>query len=183
MHNCMQTPTISTLQHGILCFSYYLDLLQILSGKVSLYDLQLPDLFMVEAKNLLTHQLPLETMMSALIYHDCGKYICQSEDEQGVHFRNHAATSAELYAHLFSDVDAKWLISNDMLLHTCTAEELAAVIPKTVPEYLTSLLLGSYAELHANAQQFGGRDSTNFKIKLKHLTKRCNQILREVHYV
>lgn len=178
----MQTPTISTLQHGLLCFSRYLDILQVLAGGPSLYNLELPAHLLTNASVLKTHQLSLDVVMSALIHHDCGKYLALTEDEEGVHFRDHAAISARLYSSLFSNEPASWLIANDMLLHTCSADVLAKIIPTVDANKLLTLILCSYGELYANEQMFGGRESVSFKIKLKQLNKRSNQILKEVHY-
>jgi hypothetical protein len=40
------------------------------------------------------------------------------------------------------------------------------------PKMACTLLLSALAEVHSNANMFGGIDSTSFKIKWKHLDKR-----------
>ena len=52
------------------------------------------------------------------------------------------------------------------LLKACDMEEFASR-PEAV-----SLLIVALAEVHSNAEMFGGMDSTSFKIKWKHLNQR-----------
>jgi len=65
-----------------------------------------------------------------------------------------------------------------MVLHTCTADQLATKLSEWSSEHAFSLLVAALCELHANAKMFGGIESTSFKIKWKKLNKRGKQIVK-----
>jgi hypothetical protein len=46
--------------------------------------------------------------------------------------------------------------------------------------FAMTLLLTGLAEVHSNAQMFGGLDSTSFKIKFKSINQRGKQILNKL---
>ena len=56
----------------------------------------------------------------------------------------------------------------DMVVHTMSAAELDEFAAR--PEAPT--LLTGLAEVHANAEMFGGQESVSFKSKWKHLDRR-----------
>lgn len=43
-----------------------------------------------------------------------------------------------------------------------------------------TLLVTSLCEIHANADMFGGIESSSFKIKFKQLDRRGNQIIKKI---
>lgn len=49
---------------------------------------------------------------------------------------------------------------------------------KEIPELTISLLVTGLAEIHANAEMFGGLNSIGFKIKYKQINQRGKQILK-----
>ena len=114
------------------------------------------------------------------MYHDCGKPYCRSVDTEGkTHFVNHAAVSRETYLTKVSDnVVIANLIGWDMVLHTCTGEELHKYMTEVwTPKDAFTLLITAFAEIHANASMFGGIESLSFKIKYKHLCKQGKRMV------
>lgn len=121
---------------------------------------------------LLEKLLDDETLRLYTLYHDCGKPDCRQVDPDGkVHFPNHAEVSADVWKQetnsLFYKVEN--LIRMDMKVHTMKADEIPEFIKR--PEAV-SLLFAALAEIHANAELFGGIESTSFKIKWKQVNKR-----------
>lgn len=111
------------------------------------------------------------------IFHDCGKPYCRTIDEEGKqHFPNHAQVSYEKYLDVFGNQEIAWYILNDMAFHTLKGEELDSIISDS---RAPSLLLTAWAELHANAQMFGGIESTSFKIKRKFLEKNTKSLINK----
>lgn len=119
-----------------------------------------------------------ETLKQYTLFHDCGKPNCQQVDDTGrVHFPNHAAVSAQVWRENGGCEQVARLIEMDMKVHTMKADE--------IPEFIkhreaVSLLYTALAEVHANAELFGGIESTSFKIKYKQVDKRGAAILKQV---
>lgn len=65
-----------------------------------------------------------------------------------------------------------------MVLHTIKSEELEQKITQFSQADWLTLLVVAFAELHANAEMFGGTNNTSFKIKFKQLDKRGKQLLK-----
>lgn len=108
--------------------------------------------------------------------HDCGKPLCLTIDDEGKrHFPNHAKISYDVFKSLFEDEIAADLILHDMDIHLLKADGIEEFSKN--PNCLTHLIIG-LAELHSNANMFGGIDSTSFKIKYKCLDSRGKQILK-----
>jgi hypothetical protein len=72
----------------------------------------------------------------------------------------------------------------DMMIHTMKSEDINSFIE--FPEAITLLIVG-LAEIHANAELFGGIESTSFKIKWKQISKKgksiCQKLFRRNHVV
>lgn len=118
---------------------------------------------------------PLELMRQYLRFHDCGKPLCRTVDETGrQHFPNHAMVSAERWSALGGDPRVTWLMANDMQLHSGSTNDCEALRGHPL---LSGLIFAGLAEVHANADMFGGTESDSFKAKAKHLERRTAQLL------
>lgn len=166
----------SVWEHGESVRDHLFDLINHLRHGTSLvYDWRIPDWV---STHLLEKLLPDEDLKLYTLFHDCGKPNCLELDEQGrSHFPNHADVSAKVFSEIFSNSRVENLIKSDMIVHTMSAAD--------VPEFAkrdeaVSLLLTALAEIHANAEMFGGIESTSFKIKWKHIDKRGRAILKHI---
>lgn len=103
-------------------------------------------------------------------------YYCLEIDENNKrHFPNHANISEQTWLSIGGSKEVANLIRMDMDIHLLKAEGIAEFSSR--PEWATLILTG-IAEVHANAEMFGGFDSVSFKIKAKHIEKRLKQILK-----
>lgn len=126
--------------------------------------------------DLAARQPELSLMWRYLRYHDCGKPRVHSVDELGrAHFPEHARASAALWRELGGGEQEAWLMEHDMLLHAGSSEECQALAGHHLAP---ALLFASLAELHANAQMFGGTQTDNFKAKAKRLERRSADLLK-----
>ena len=169
MQSCEQAPGMNILDHGITVHEEYLKLME---------ERDLPDHLLGLWDHL--HLMPnYETMRLYHWYHDCGKPLCLTIDENGKrHFPNHAETSYRLFLkHCRHCYKAAELIRLDMGFHTLRGEELDKLIehPLALPLYFTA-----WAEIRANAQLFGGLESESYKIKAKRLLKAGKKLLAEL---
>ena len=162
---------LSVLQHGEMVWEYTK---KIISGQWD--GLKLPEWFKENHRYICnnTHHPRLIKLYN--IYHDCGKPFCLYEDEQGRHFPNHAQVSKETWDRYFDEPIVSKLIGADMHLHTCKAADLF-IDGFTRHDYFT-LLVTAFAEIHANAEMFGGIESTSFKIKWKKLNQRGKKLIK-----
>lgn len=159
------------MNHGNLVWSFYQKLL-----KGDWDSLKLPDWFIEFHEVFVSLQLPLKQVKRYIINHDCGKHLCRVEENGREHYPDHANVSADYWAKHSDDKLIEKLIRNDMFFHTCTAEELNnAGLNK---QELATLLLASIAEIHANAELFGGINSQSFKIKYKQLDRRGKSFVK-----
>lgn len=98
-----------------------------------------------------------------------------------IHYPNHAKSSYNYYKrHFPDDTIVARLILNDMLIHVCSAEELSN--SELSQQDLFSLLLTALAEIHANAEMFGGINSISFKSKWKQIDRRGNKLCKQFVY-
>lgn len=180
MRSCEQTAGQSVLEHGESVARYYADIHDHLTKGTPLrYDWRLPSWLEDEQsrEELVRRLLPFQTAQTYQTYHDCGKPYCLVIDEEGRrHFPDHAACSKAVWRSLFPDDEqTARLIGMDMDIHLLKAEGIPAFADR--PEAATLLLTG-LAEVHSNAAMFGGRDSTSFKAKWKHLDRRGRGVFR-----
>lgn len=179
MKNCEQTKGQSVLRHGLSVKKYTFDLINHLrKGTPLKYEWIIPD-WLYENKDLILSNLPSDkTLRYYTILHDCGKPYCLHVDESGKrHFPNHSEVSYNVFNQLFDDKIASHLIKHDMDIHLLKADGVEEFCKN--PYALTSLLVG-LAEVHSNAQMFGGLDSTSFKIKWKCINQRGKQIIKQL---
>lgn len=175
MKKCFQFNTLSVLGHGLA--------VKRKASKLVKGDFQgftLPDWFKDNFTQIRDFIYDWKVIKRYAIWHDCGKPYCRTVDsENKQHFDGHAEKSRETFLIFSSNNVVADLIGNDMLLHTCKAEELDSCLKggKLNKPDAFSLLIVAFAELHANAEMFGGTESLSFKIKYKQLDKRGKQIL------
>lgn len=179
MRECQQFQTQNVLEHGDAVLAKYWALLE--AGRRGHFPSgwRQPKWWGAEAaQTLLALQADTATMTHYLRYHDCGKPFTREIDAQGrAHFPGHAGASARLWARIGGSAEEAWLMAHDMLLHTGSAAECKALEGHPLA---ASLIFAALAELHSNAEMFGGVDTPSFKAKAKHLERRSNQLLQAV---
>jgi hypothetical protein len=66
-------------------------------------------------------------------------------------------------------------MANDMQLHSGSAEECEVLRGHRLAP---ALMFSSLAEIHSNAEMFGGIESNSFKAKAKQLERRTTQLVK-----
>ena len=169
MEACEQTKGLNTLQHGQAVHESYKQLIaELESGDCDCKILT--DLYA-------RYKLPPPAVLERQhVYHDCGKYLCLTIDENGKrHFPNHAAVSAEQFSRIWPDDGfTKQLIAHDMDFHTLRGDDLTATCNMAIAPIL---YFTAWAEINANAEMFGGRSSDSYKIKAKRLLQAGKKLL------
>lgn len=174
MKGCPQTDKINVLEHGQSVWKYFKKLFH------KEWDgLKIPSWLNDNYEKIISNLHDLDIIERYNVYHDCGKPYCLEYDSLGKrHYPNHANISFEVWKNLFpNDVIVSNLIKEDMSLHTLTSDEIL-LKNWNIKDSMT-LLLTSLAELHANAEMFGGIESDSFKIKYKKIDKRGKMICRK----
>lgn len=178
MKQCPQTETQSVWQHGFSVADYTARLLDALEYDDNIYHLRLPDWFRQYRKEISSELYSLKTIFDYARFHDCGKPYCITYDSEGKkHFPNHAEVSYQTWMSFSDDETVGNLIRNDMIIHQIKAVEIDEFIKH--PEAITLLIVG-LAEIHSNAQMFGGLESDSFKIKWKQINKRGKDICQKL---
>lgn len=171
MHNCEQAPGISIMQHGIMVHNAYNKIVNGLESGIFPEKWRIPEWTHI----LLPYLMNEDIIKKYHIYHDCGKPYCISFDENGrKHFPDHANVSANIAKDMKELSCAENLIRMDMDIHLLKSDGVEEFA--TRQEWATLIITG-IAEVHANAEMFGGLDSDSFKIKIKHIVKRGKNIL------
>lgn len=153
------------LDHGLSVWNYTQKLI---SGNVA--DMKLPSWYTSYKDKILSNLHDIETIRLYNIYHDCGKHLCRTIDEEGrVHYPNHATASKQTWLDHNGDQTTANLIGLDMVIHTESKEQILARGLSKKDAF--TLLITALAECHANAEMFGGLDSVSFKIKFKKIEK------------
>jgi len=164
MRACEQAPGLSVLEHGHQVDRRFKDLI----GSRSL-EWRLPDWSISHGDKLLELCPSLDTLSEYHIYHDVGKPFCLTIDAEGRrHFPDHATISSAIWAASGGSPLAARLMKHDMDLHLLKPSE-ATSYPHL--DIAPALLLTALSEIHANAEMFGGMESTSFRIKWKCLNK------------
>jgi hypothetical protein len=175
MEACEQTSGMNMLQHGQMVHDFYLDLRdQIKNGSEARHPWKLPAWAGCSA---LWNALPSEeTLAIYMIFHDCGKPYCRTVDEEGkAHFPDHAKMSETIWLESGGMPEAARLMGMDMDIHLLKGDDIEAFAAR---KEAAALLLAGLSEIHANAQMFGGIESTSFKMKWKHIDRRGKQIAK-----
>lgn len=173
MTACSQSSTQNVLQHG---YAVHLEYERIINQIKKKDFACLPEWISVYVAEILTEleRFNPQQIEDYHIYHDCGKPFCRTLDQEGKqHFPNHANVSSTIYYTLTKDKIVSSWIQHDMDIHLLSSSD--------IPEFCklegaVVLLLTGLSELFANANLFGGTDSTSFKIKYKHLNRRGKAI-------
>lgn len=181
---------LSILQHGISVTQYFLDYYSFLQFETPLnYSFKETKLFEENKELILEYLLPIPLITTYLTYHDIGKPFCKIYDldnHKKYHFPDHAKHSEAEYKKLFSrnadNLIISELISRDMEIHLLKAADINSFIGKEKLNHMKAitLLLSGFAEIHANAEMFGGIESISFKIKYKQILKRGKKIIEEI---
>ena len=159
------------LQHGQMVHESYIQLIADLDANAE--DPAFQKLYAMTRDKLLS----IDALKNYHIYHDCGKHIEIEYDAEGRrHFPNHAANSAMQYAILFrQDVNTQFLILHDMCFHIGKGDDLMWLFQHPLGP---SLFFTALAEINANCQMFGGRNSQSYKIKRSRLIQTSKKYLK-----
>jgi hypothetical protein len=160
MESCEQAPGLNMLQHGQQVHEEYILLTERLQAGTEHEILQR-----------IYNQVklpPIDVLKNYHLFHDDGKPFCLEIGEDGKRrFPNHAEKSAEIYLQVFpEDKFTAMLIKSDMLFHN---SKMCDIIDLWNNPIAPILYFTAWAEINANAKMFGGKDSTSYKIKAKHL--------------
>lgn len=183
MLTCFQFEDMNVLQHGQSIHEWYCDLYDhLFHGKPLKLQWRLPG-WLNDAQPIIKEKLlDFDILKTYQIYHDCGKPLCRTVDENGKqHFPNHAAVSKQRWLEC-SDGSPEALaiaelIGMDMDIHLLKSDGLEEFASR---KEAISLLLTGLCEIHSNARMFGGIESTGFKIKWKHLDKMGKRIIERM---
>ena len=173
MEACEQAPALNMLQHGQSVHDEYLKLTQQLQSNThDCKELQ-------QLWNMFYHNIPPANVLQKYhVYHDCGKHLCLTIDCNGRrHFPNHADISAQQYSHLFpEDGLTTALIRHDMDFHVLRGEEIVTLWKSP---FAPILYLTAWAEINANAEMFGGKQSESYKIKRSRLIQAAKKFINQ----
>lgn len=165
MKTCEQTQGQTIYQHGIAVWEKSKLLI---SGDFT--NFQLPDFFKEHHAFIVNRMHNLKIFKDYNIFHDCGKPYCKILDLEGkAHFPEHAVESFRIAKTFIKNQHVPRLILNDMVLHTSTVAQIEQL--NLSEKDSMTLIITAFAELHANAEMFGGQESLSFKIKYKKLVK------------
>jgi len=179
MKNCEQSVNQSVLEHGISVKNYLFDLIDHLRiGTPLKYNWALPDWLLANKEFILSELPDDKTLKLYTIFHDCGKPKCLTIDSDNKkHFTNHAEVSHKTFIEFSDNKIAAELIKHDMDIHLLKSDGVNNFCQNP---YAITLLLSGLAEIHSNAQMFGGLESTSFRIKKKSIFKRGKQIIEKI---
>jgi hypothetical protein len=161
-----QAKNQNMIQHGLSVWSYTYKLLQ---GNTE--GFRLPQWWDDYKDEIFKNLHDFKTIKHYNIWHDIGKPFCKFIDKDGKqHFPNHAVKSKEIWDEYFPNRrDISKLIAHDMDFHTLTFD---AMLEQDLSiQDIATLMITALAELHSNANMFGGIESDSFKIKFKKFEK------------
>ena len=176
MKGCQQNKQQTIYQHGLSVQKHYFELIRILRGsEATTGKWIIPDWLPLYKEEILKNLLPESIIASYTLYHDVGKPFCIEHDENGkVHFPDHANVSYNIWMQTGGDSVVGELIRRDMEIHLLKSKDVPEFCSD--PKMAITLLLAGLAEVHSNAQMFGGIESESFKIKFKQINKRGKSI-------
>jgi hypothetical protein len=183
MKKTPQTDTQSVWDHGVAVSEKYKELVSYLRGESKLTsEWKMPDWVEDNKKFILDNLYSDDIMRQYHVYHDCGKPYCIEYDDEGrKHFPNHSQVSYDTYLDVFGSDGSNQaiadLIKHDMDVHMMKAAGVEDFCNEMGAKKAISLLITALCEIHANADMFGGINSTSFKIKFKQINKRGKAII------
>lgn len=117
-----------------------------------------------------------DILRNYMIYHDCGKPFClRIGEDNKKHFDDHSNVSAEIWKMVGGSEVECLLMALDMWAHTCPANEIDTFVSHPLAP---TLLIAALCEIHANADMFGGTESTSFKIKWKKIDRLGKRLIK-----
>lgn len=172
MEECEQTYDQSVMDHGRSVRLTFLRLIDFLRFETTPNKWRIPDWLNQNRAYILEQIQPyMYEIERYLVMHDCGKPYCPEGPQR---FTDHANISADTFSKFTDNQLILDLIRNDMWVHTMKASEIPAFVESGLA---LILLLSGLAEIHANAEMFGGIESDSFKIKYKQLDRRGKAVL------
>ncbi len=181
MQGCEQRSGQNIWEHGVSVRDHLMELLKFLRDPhyTCKYTWRFPQWLLSHSRALLELLPPDHVLEKYALWHDCGKPFCKVLDGDGKsHYPNHAQVSASVFRELYPEQeDVAKLIEMDMDVHLLQTEDMDAFCKR--PEAI-SLLLAGLAEVHSNAELFGGLTKESFKIKWKHLDRRGTAICKRL---
>jgi hypothetical protein len=175
MRDCPQNDKQSVLDHGRAVQGRSIALIHYLQTENDKYlkGFRVPEWFVKYRSALLENLAPFVAIMAYTEMHDCGKPFCRFIDVNGKqHFPNHAEVSEAIWKTIGCDIESDrigQLILHDMDFHVLRPDDVPVFVAnKDAP----TLMLVGLAEIHANAEMFGGLDSQGFKIKFAQIDRR-----------
>lgn len=181
MQACQQRSGQNILEHGQSVRDHLMDLLKFLRDPhhTSKYTWRYPRWLLSYSKMFLEKLPPDHILEKYALWHDCGKPFCKVQDDSGKnHYPDHAVVSGSIFRTLYPEQeDTAKLIEMDMDIHLLKTEDVAEFCNR--PQ-AAALLLTGLAEIHANAELFGGITSDSFKIKWKNIDKRGTAICKHL---
>lgn len=171
MQCCEQAPGLNMLQHGQLVHEKYKELI----AKLDANDIEYAELHALYARY--GRSLPPSAVLESYhVYHDCGKHLTLTIGEDGKRrYPNHHEASARQYSHIFpEDGFTTTLIRMDMDFHILRGDDLLRLCRSP---FAPILCFTAWAEINANAEMFGGKESESYKIKRSRLIQAGKKLL------
>lgn len=171
MEETYQMEGLNLLQHGQQVWHYYE---RLLNGDHE--GMKIPDWYTQHQEFISQNLYPRDIIEIYTVWHDIGKTETVQVGEDGrKRFPGHAEASERIWLSLGGDPEIATLMGLDMIFHTESAEQILQ--RNLEAKVLCTLMLAALAELHANAEMFGGITSESFCIKFKKLRQRARKIL------
>ncbi len=178
MKKIEQFPGQTIFEHGLSVRDHLTDLIAYLKGEEKLIGWKIPDWIDTYKEQILSRLLPEDILEEFALFHDIGKIKCKISDENNkIHFPDHAKISHDLWLELGGDSQSAKLMLFDMDIHKLKAEGLEEFCSR---KECISLLLSGLAEIHSNAEFQSGIESESFKIKWKQIDRRGMAICKNL---
>jgi len=172
MKETLQMEGLTVYEHGESVWEYTK---KIISGDFD--KMKLPLWFTENHRFIVNNLHDIKDIKQYNIFHDCGKPFCLEIDEDGRrHFKDHAKVSKETWMKISDNQVVGDLIGYDMALHSDTADTIKSYDWDIKTAF--TLMVTAFAEIHSNAEMFGGIESTSFKMKWKKLDRRGKMLLK-----